>query len=67
MNKAKLESSDRLKKVLACLKVRPMTTIEIIKFAQVCAVNSIISELRQNDIDIKCECIGRGRFLYSLK
>ena len=66
MHSAKLENSDRLQRVYECLLTGPKTTMEIIQEAQVCAVNSIVSELRDNGIDIRCECLARGRFRYSL-
>lgn len=56
MNHANLESSDRLARVLDLLKTgKEFTTLEIIKIANVCAVNSIISELRENGCKISCE------------
>ena len=66
MHRARLSTSNRLQRVYNALKVRPMTTYEIISTAQVCAVNSIISELRCNGVDISCKCKGRGIFEYSL-
>ena len=67
MHSAKLSKSDRLQRVHNALKRRPMTTLELVKEASVCAVNSIISELRCNGIDIECKCLGRGKFEYTLK
>ena len=56
MNAAKIEKSDRLQRVLQLLKKGgEYTTLEIIQKAGVCAVNSIISELRQNGYQINCE------------
>lgn len=69
MHFAKLEHSDRLKRVLDILKENfgePKTTRDIIKKAGVCAVNSAISELRANGIEIRCRCIKRGIFEYTL-
>lgn len=55
MNSAKLNSSDRLKRVLKFLSDRrPHTTKEIMQGADVCAVNSCISELRANGKTINC-------------
>ena len=55
MNAAALETSDRLQRVLKLLsRGGEFTTLEIIQKAGVCAVNSIISELRQNGYDISC-------------
>lgn len=56
MNAAQLDKSDRLQKVAKLLgRGGEYTTMEIIQKAGVCAVNSIISELRQNGYDIRCE------------
>jgi len=67
MNAARLEKSVRLLRVLGVLSDRQWhTTRDIVHEADVCAVNSIISELRANGIDIECECAGKGRFQYRL-
>lgn len=66
MHSARIENSDRLRRVLNVLCRGPHTTLEIMREAQVCAVNSIVAELRANGIPVRCECKGRGRFLYSL-
>lgn len=56
MNAAKLDKSDRLKRVDSLLSDgRAHSTKAIIMFADVCAVNSIISELRANGRRISCE------------
>jgi len=56
MNAANLEKSDRLKRVLKLLSGGgEFTTLEIIQKAGVCAVNSIISELRQHGYQIDCQ------------
>jgi hypothetical protein len=56
MNAANIEKSDRLQRVLTLLKRGgEYTTLEIIQNAGVCAVNSIISELRQNGYQINCQ------------
>ena len=56
MNAATLENSDRLQRVHKLLSGGgEHTTLEIIQKAGVCAVNSIISELRQQGLDIQCE------------
>lgn len=55
MKAAKVESSPRLQRVLAVLKdCRPHTTLDIIAYARVCAVNSCVAELRENGYDIDC-------------
>jgi hypothetical protein len=56
MNAANIENSDRLNRVLDLLSQgTEFTTLDIIKQANVCAVNSIVSELRQNGFDIACQ------------
>jgi Helix-turn-helix domain len=56
MNAATLDNSDRLQRVFKLLsKGGEYTTLEIIQKAGVCAVNSIISELRANGYDISCQ------------
>jgi hypothetical protein len=42
------------------------TTLDIIKSANVCAVNSIIAELRQNGFDIDCQRRG-DKWFYKLE
>jgi hypothetical protein len=56
MHHARLEKSARLQRVKAVLSrhKHPLTTMDIIEKAEVCAVNSIISELRENGMKIKC-------------
>lgn len=67
MHNAKLENSDRLQRVYNLLKNEgAQTTMQIIQKAGVCAVNSIISELRRNGKLIRCEAIARGVYKYSL-
>ena len=56
MNAADIDNSDRLQRVWKLLsKGGEYTTLEIIQQAGVCAVNSIISELRANGCDIQCQ------------
>ena len=63
MNAASIESSERLNRVLNLLSLGgEFTTLDIIKNANVCAVNSIISELRQNGFDINCQRRGEKWF-----
>ena len=66
MHSAKLENSDRLQRVLRALQTGPKTTREIIQIAGVCAVNSIISEIRNNNIKIHCKALRRGVYEYRL-
>lgn len=55
MHNAGLES-DRLQRVLSVLQDgREHSTLEIVVNANVCAVNSAISELRANGVTIDCE------------
>ena len=64
---AKVKNSPRLQRTLSVLlDHHPHTTRHIQEKAHVCAVNSIVSELRANGYVIDCECIGRGRFQYQL-
>lgn len=54
---ARISSSPRLRRTLDFLRSRGKrgaTTFEIIQHAQVCAVNSIIHELRENELTIPC-------------
>lgn len=68
MHYARIESSPRLQRVLAFLSDGgAKTTREIVLGADVCAVNSIIAELRANGFDIKCRHIRKGLFEYELK
>lgn len=68
MHSAKLKNSERLQRVLAVLKQgQPKTTRQIVQEASVCAVNSIISELRANGIPIDCRHIKKGVFEYTLR
>jgi len=67
MNAASIESSDRLNRVLNLLSQGgEFTTLDIIKSANVCAVNSIIAELRQNGLDINCQRRG-DKWFYRLE
>lgn len=66
MHAANLQRSERLKRVKDFLKdKRPHSTLEIIKKAKVCAVSSIVAELRCNGINIDCERRG-SRWYYQL-
>jgi hypothetical protein len=67
MNAASIESSDRLNRVFNLLSHGgEFTTLDIIKSANVCAVNSIIAELRQNGFDINCQRRG-DKWFYKLE
>lgn len=55
MHAADLSKSERLQRVDNLLADgREYTTMEIVQIAGVCAVNSIIAELRHNGRQIKC-------------
>jgi hypothetical protein len=55
MNAASLESP-RLRRTLRVLKRRKRSsTLDLVRLAGVCAVNSIIAELRQNGYNVKCQ------------
>lgn len=68
MHYAKLETSSRLKRALKVLQSRkkPFSTLELMQKAHIMAVNSTISELRQNGIAVKCKREGKLYF-YSLE
>lgn len=56
MNAANLVQSERLQRVKAFLSdLKPHSTLEIVRKARVCAVNSIVAELRANGVSIKCQ------------
>lgn len=68
MNAANLKKSKRLKRVMRVLRRGGMyTTRELIRQAHVCAVNSIISELRANGYRIGCKRISRTTWGYMLE
>lgn len=57
MHAASLAESPRLRTVVELLlRVGPRgaTTREIIEAAEVCAVNSVVSEIRKNGIGVEC-------------
>lgn len=56
MNHAALSTSLRLQRVLSVLSDgQPHSTMDIITRANVCAVNSIVAELREQGIAIRCQ------------
>jgi biotin operon repressor len=62
---ARIEQSDRLRRALSVLSDGHWhSTREIMRIADVCAVNTVISELRSNGIDIETRCVGQGRYEY---
>jgi hypothetical protein len=67
MNAAHLSRSDRLKRVKEFLSdYRPHSTLEIVSKAKVCAVNSIVAELRANGVPVKCQRKG-DRWYYEME
>lgn len=67
MNAARLERSERLKRVYDLMSDgRERSTMDIIIGANVCAVNSIASELRRNGSMIDCKRRGNAWF-YKMK
>ena len=67
MNSARLDHSERLQRVASLLKKGgEFTTLDIVVQAQVCAVNSIISELRANGMNISCQRRG-DRWFYRME
>jgi hypothetical protein len=66
MHAASIEKSERLGRVLDLLSQGgEFSTLDIIRQANVCAVNSIVAELRQNGFDIDCKRRG-DKWLYRL-
>ncbi len=66
MNAAMLSNSNRLQRVLQYLSDgKEHSTLEIVHGYRVCAVNSIISELRLNGIAVACRRV-RGVYFYRL-
>jgi hypothetical protein len=67
MNAASIEKSERLGRVLDLLSQGgDFSTLDIIKQVNVCAVNSIVAELRQNGFDINCQRQG-DKWFYRLE
>ena len=65
MHSAKLAKSERLQRVKRLLEdMKPHTTREIVQAANVCAVNSIISELRLNGVNVDCRARSGERGVY---
>lgn len=71
MHAAQLSKSARLKRVLKALteadkKGEALSTMQIIEQAKVCAVNSIVAELRANGYPISCKR-DNGCWFYKLE
>lgn len=72
MNAARLSTSPRLRRALWALREAggEISTFELSRKAAICAVNSVVAELRANGCDIVCaqRCEGgERRFYYTLK
>ena len=64
---ANLKSSDRLGRVCRYLQDGKWHgTWEIIHACDVCAVNTVIAELRENGLRIETRCKGLGQYQYRL-
>ncbi|MDW7643423.1 MAG: helix-turn-helix domain-containing protein [Desulfuromonadales bacterium] len=64
---AKIEESERLQRVHRLLTNGGWhSTRDIMRAADVCAVNTVITELRCNGYDIVTRCAGKGRYEYQL-
>jgi hypothetical protein len=56
INHARIETSDRLRRVLAVLADgREYTTLDLMAYARVCAVSTAVAELRANGFSISCQ------------
>ena len=71
MHHARLQNSPRLRRALKALQRArgEMTTMELSRAADICAVNSTVAELRENGAEIICRQAfrdGRRRFFYRL-
>ena len=77
MKHRKLGKNATLQRVLKVLRIArsqgdgSITTMQISKRAKILAVNSVISELRENGCDISCEqrvdTLGQRRWFYRLE
>ncbi|MFD1342916.1 hypothetical protein [Litorisediminicola beolgyonensis] len=72
MHHARLSHSPRLRRALDVLKAAKgaVSTLELATKAQICAVNSVIAELRDNGAKISCRVEtreGKRVFLYTLE
>lgn len=67
MNNARIDRSPRLQRVRDLLSDgRKYSTLDIIQGARVCAVNSIVAELRANGFRIDCKRNG-GNWEYQMQ
>lgn len=66
MHSAKIEKSNRLQRVLKVLwDGKEHTTRDLIKNSGMCAINSIVAEIRANGYSIDCQRRG-NRWYYTL-
>ncbi|MBL4750504.1 MAG: hypothetical protein JKX71_08000 [Amylibacter sp.] len=68
---ARLSSNPRLRRTLRVLQAAngALTTYELMRKAKICAVSSVVSELRNNGAEITCRqevTNGQRRFYYIL-
>lgn len=64
---AKIDESERLQRAHRLLCDGAWhSTRDIMRAADVCAVNTVITELRCNGYDIVTRCVGRGRYEYQM-
>lgn len=71
MHHAHLATSPRLRRALAVLQAAngEISTLELANKARICAVGSVISELRMNGAEITCRqqfVAGERRWFYTL-
>ena len=67
MHHANYDKSERLQRTERVLSTgRWYSTLELIILAKICAVSSVISELRRNGFDIECRRVGNV-YQYQLK
>jgi len=66
MNAAKIDKSSRLQIVAKALRKsrKPLSTRDLIIKTGMCAINSIISELRQNGYVIECKRSGSAWYYW---
>jgi len=65
---AKIEESERLQRVYRLLLDKAWhSTRTIMRMADVCAVNTVVAELRANGFTIYTRCLGRGRYEYRME
>lgn len=64
---AKIETSERLQRVLAILKDGEWHgSFDLMNQTKLVAIGSAISELRANGYEVESRCIGQGRYEYCL-